>query len=92
MSQSEVPEAPAYTQLLPTKSGYYWVLFSFDRSPLMEYLIVEDGVVYSFDSDFERQDYALTDENWYAGPIPVPELPQRPVASSLLGSKPSVHG
>lgn len=87
-------EAPlAYPQALPTVSGHYWVLFSFSDSPLMELITVEDGKVYNLDSDYERTNYELSDENWYAGPINEPALPEGYVARPLQpSSDDSGHG
>ncbi|AXH59734.1 hypothetical protein [Pseudomonas amygdali] len=86
MSQP-LSEAPlAYTQALPTVSGHYWVLFGFNDSPLMELITVEDGQAFNLDSDYERHDYELSDENWYAGPIVEPALPEGYVVRPLQPS------
>lgn len=86
MSEASAQEVLAYTQELPTQSGHYWVLFSFDYSPMMKYLSVEDGMVHSLDQDYERQDYELADGNWYAGPMAEPALPEGFVAQPLVAS------
>ncbi|MBD8681694.1 hypothetical protein [Pseudomonas sp. CFBP 13719] len=86
MSQTPAPAALVYTQELPTVSGFYWVLFSFDYSPMMEHLSVEDGLVHSLDQNYDRHDYELADGNWFAGPIPEPTLPEGFVAQPLAAS------
>lgn len=93
MSQPQNEAPLAYTQALPTVSGHYWVLFSFSDSPVMEFIMVEDGNVYSLDSDYDRTVYELSEENWYAGPINEPALPEGYVVRPLQpSSDDSDHG